>query len=325
MARSYRIAILSDVHYACHQEQARGDDYEYRDLPNPLLRMAIKNYRWFIWMREPLHQSVLLDKFLELVGPADFVVANGDFTCDTGFIGVSDEPAYQSARECLDKLRKRFAPNFQATMGDHEVGKVSFFGGRGGMRLASWGRARGELGLDPFWRVDLGRYVLLGVASSLVALPGLEPDALASELPEWRRLREEHMADIRRGFEALEPGQKVLFFCHDPTALPFLYREDAVRKRIPQIEQTIIGHLHSNLVFWKSRLFSGIPPINCLGHTAQRLTKALSQSRLWRPFKVRLCPALAGVELLKDGGFYTAELDSEARVPARFQFHRVPR
>ena len=34
---------------------------------------------------------------------------------------------------------------------------------------------------------------------------------------------------------------------------------------------------------------------------------------------------LAGVELLKDGGYCTLELDLEACQPARFRFHPLPR
>ncbi len=117
----------------------------------------------------------------------------------------------------------------------------------------------------------------------------------------------------------------MLLFCHDPTALPFLWREEAVRARLPQVEQTIVGHLHSNLVLWKSRLLAGMPAIGFLGHTVKRLSYALNEARHWRPFHVRLCPALAGIELLKDGGYYAAELDPEARRPARFEFHRMPR
>ncbi|MDB6109346.1 MAG: hypothetical protein JWR69_1096 [Pedosphaera sp.] len=325
MARGYQIAILSDVHYASAAEQARGNDYEYRELGNPLLRLGIRNYRRFVWMDHPLKQNHLLDNFLSRVGAPDYVIANGDYSCNSAFVGVSDDAACQSARECLGKLRGRFAPNFQAAFGDHELGKISFFGMRGGMRLASFQRAQLDLGLQPFWRVELGRYVLMGVTSSLVALPVFEADTLAAELPEWHRLREQHLADIRRAFAKLQPDQRVLFFCHDPTALPFLWQDETVRGKLPQIEQTIIGHLHSNLVFWKSRLLAGMPRIAFLGHTAKRMSTALSNGRYWKPFSVRLCPALAGIELLKDGGYYTVELDAEARQPARFQFHRLPR
>ena len=66
-----------------------------------------------------------------------------------------------------------------------------------------------------------------------------------------------------------------------------------------------------------------MPPVRFLGHTVARLSHALNQARYWRPFNVRLCPALAGVELLKDGGYCTLELDPEARQPSRFRFHRL--
>ncbi len=193
------------------------------------------------------------------------------------------------------------------------------------MRLASWRCAHEELGLDPFWQLTLGNYLLLGVVSSLIALPIFEPDTLAEERPEWERLRADHMLQIRQAFAAAKPDSRILLFCHDPTALPFLGREPEVKARLPQIETTIIGHLHSKLVLWKSQRLAGMPKLGFLGHTAKRLSSALREARHWRPFNVRLCPALAGIELLKDGGYLTAELDPEAREPAHFHFHPLPR
>lgn len=276
-------------------------------------------------MREPLSRNCVLDRFLEEPDSFDFLIANGDYSCNSVYIGVSDDAACQSVRECLSKLRQKFGSRLRVNYGDHELGKISFFGGRGGMRLASWHRARGELDLASFWQVSLGNYVLMGFVSSLVALPIFESDMLPVERPEWERLRAEHLAEIGRAFDALEPEQRVLLFCHDPSALPFLGREPATHQRLGQIEQTIIGHLHSNLVLWKSGFLAGMPRIRFLGHTAQRLSSALRQARDWRPFKVRLCPALAGIELLKDGGYLTADLDLQAREPARFRFHSLPR
>jgi hypothetical protein len=55
------------------------------------------------------------------------------------------------------------------------------------------------------------------------------------------------------------------------------------------------------------------------------LSSALREARYWKPFNVLLCPSLSGIELLKDGGFYTVELDLESRQPAAFQFHRLQR
>jgi hypothetical protein len=323
--RTCTLGILSDVHYAGPAEQARGKDYELRGIANPIIRTLAGLFRHYIWLRDPLHQNALLDRFLEQGAAFDYVIANGDYSCNSAFVGLSDDAACQSARECLDKLRQRFGANLRANCGDHELGKIPTFGGQGGLRLASWRRAREELGLSPFWQLEIGRYVLMGFVSSLVALPVFEAEMLPAERPEWERLRAEHLGEIRRAFAALQPGQRVLLFCHDPTALPFLWREEVVRARLPQIEQTVIGHLHSNLVLWKSRLLAGMPPIRFLGHTVQRMSTALSEARLWRSFHVRLCPALAGIELLKDGGYCTVELDPEARQPARFRFHRLKR
>jgi hypothetical protein len=325
MPRSYQVAILSDVHYACAAEQACGNDYEIREASNPALRFLLKRYRRHIWLREPLGQNQRLDEFIASVGSPDWVIANGDYNCDTSFVGLSEDISLQSARECLVKLREKFAPTFRATLGDHEFGKLSFFGGRGGMRLESLCRAREELGLQTFWQVTLGNYVLMGVTSSLIALPLFGPDMLPDERPELECLAAEHLAEIREAFASLQPRQRVLLFCHDPSALPFLWRENAVREKLPQVEQTIIGHLHSNLVYRTSHLLAGVPPIRFLGSTAKRMSTALSEARHWRPFNVRLCPSLAGIELLKDGGYYTTELDEDAAQPARFTFHPLKR
>jgi hypothetical protein len=322
--RTCTLGILSDIHYASAAEQARGGDFEFRGITNPLARPFARWFRHFIWLREPLRKNHLLDLFIERGASFDYVIANGDYSCNSAFVGLSDDAACQSARECLQKLRQRFGANLRANYGDHELGKIATFGTRGGMRLASWHRTRDELGLPPFWQLEIGSYTLLGFVSTLVALPVFEAEMLPAERPEWERLRAEHLAEIRRAFAALPTGQRVLIFCHDPTALPFLWREEAIRSRLPQIEHTIIGHLHTNLVLWNSRLLAGMPPIRCLGHTVRRLSTALHEARLWRPFHVRLCPALAGIELLKDGGYCTIELDPEARHPARFRFHRLP-
>src|SRR5260370_15914447 len=111
----------------------------------------------------------------------------------------------------------------------------------------------------------------MGVGSVGGAFAAFEPDGRRAERPEWDALREQHFAEIRGAFAAIKPRQRVLLFCHDPTALPFLWRDEAVRAKILQIEQTVIGHLHSRLILWKSGLLAGMPPIHFLGHTVKRL------------------------------------------------------
>lgn len=325
MTRPLTVAVLSDIHYAGPAERARGSDYEFRVIANPILRRVLKTYRHRFWLRDPLNRNGLLDRFLDDVGKVDFAVANGDYSSNTGYIGVSDDAVFQSAKECLDKLREKFGDKLRANIGDHELGKLSLVGGGGGMRLASWRRATGELGLTPFWQKEFGNYILMGIASSLVELPVFAPDMLPEEKPEWEKLREQHLAEIRAAFDQLKSEQRVVLFCHDPTALPFLVREESVHRKLPQIEQTIIGHLHSNLILWKSRILAGMPVIHFLGHSAKRMSSGLNQARRWRPFHVRLCPALAGIELLKDGGYLTLALDPEARQPLACRFHRLKR
>jgi len=317
------IGIVSDIHYAGAAERERGNDYEYRGVRNAALRHFLKLHRHYIWMREPLQKNHLLDSFLQRGNDFDYAIANGDYTCNTAFLGLSDDAARDSVAECLGKLRATFGDRFFATFGDHEFGKVSLVGDRGGMRLESWRRAL-EIGLNPFWRFEIGKYVILGITSSLVAYPIMEPDTLPAERPEWERLRREHLDLIRGAFAGLRSDQRVILFNHDPSSLPFLWREELVRARLHQIERTVIGHLHSPLVLRISRLLSGIPRVNMLGHTVARWTMALREARHWRDFKIQLCPALAGIQLLKDGGYLVAQVDPEARAAAAFKVQRVP-
>jgi hypothetical protein len=198
------------------------------------------------------------------------------------------------------------------------------FGHRGGLRLASWRRATTELGLRPLWRVEIGHRVCLGVTSTLLALPAHENEALPEERDAWHALRNRHLEQIREMVREIGSHQRLVLFTHDPTALPFLWEEPVVRERAAQIECTFVGHLHSQLVLRKSRWLAGMPTISWLGHTVQRLSNALGKARQWRPFKVKLCPALAGIELLKDGGYLTLELkdDSDALQPVFHPLHR---
>lgn len=325
MPEHQRIAILSDVHYASAAEQQRGRDYEYRDLANPLQRWFCRFYRHFIWLRNPFAHNELLHQFMERTSESDHVFALGDYTCDTAFVGVSDDAALESASECLGTLRQQFGNRLHALIGDHELGKFPLCGKRGGLRFESWLRVRQDLGLTPFWRVDIGSHVCFGITSSLLTLPAFSAELLDGEGLDWESARQDHLKEIRAAFEELSADQRVILFCHDPSALPFLLNEPAVRNRVNQIQRTFVGHLHSPLIMWKSRRLAGMPTITFLGHTAKRLSAALGRARQWRPFKVQLCPSLAGIELLKDGGFYTAEIDADQGRPFISVRHRLSR
>lgn len=320
-----RIAIVSDIHYAGPGEQARGDDYDFASAPPSLARTLVRLHRHYIWLRHPFAHNHLLDDFIRAVPHADLIVANGDFSCDSACVGLSDDAAFESAQLCLDRLRAAFGPRLLTIMGDHELGKISLLGERGGVRRLGYDRSTRELGIPRFWRREIGRHVLLGVTSSVIALPVFQPDALAEEWAGWECLRAEHMAEIRAAFAALAPDQRVILFCHDPTALPLLWQEPEVQRRANQIERTIIGHLHTRLVFHQSRWLAGIPATRRFGVALHRMTTALNRAQLWRPFKVELCPSISGCELLKDGGFLTLDVDATGDKPPRIRLHSLSR
>jgi len=179
------------------------------------------------------------------------------------------------------------------------------------------------LQLEPLWTRRFGKYVLIGVTSSLIAMPIYIRETVESERAQWEELSRQHLAGIESVFNALGADDRILLFCHDPTALPFLWRVEPVRARAAQLERTVIGHLHSSIVMKQSRILSGLPEIRFLGGSIRRMSQALSQAKNWRHFNVLLCPSLTGLQANRRGGFYEMELDPQARTPAQFQLHSI--
>jgi hypothetical protein len=321
MNRPTRLLVVSDAHYAGEGERARRG-WEGRAIRQPALRSLAGMYRRFLWLADPTAHNHQLDAFIAAAGSPDWVVANGDYSCDSAFVGVADDAARESAAECLGKLRGAFGERVRCVLGDHELGKMSLFGGVGGPRIRSLERAVMDLRVAPFWeeRVDSG-WALMGVASSLLALPLFEPELLREEVPRWREAREAHLEAVRNAFATAPDHARLVLFCHDPSALPFLAQLPEVERRLGQVAATVIGHLHSPFVWRASRWLSGIPEISFAGVTARRISAALRKARGWAPFRVILCPSLAGIELLKDGGYLELTL-GEGGLEARR--HRLP-
>jgi len=180
VAATCTLGLLSDIHYASAAEQARGDDYEYRGLKNPLLRRLLRLHRHYIWLRAPLRQNHLLDRFLE---------RSGRWTTSWPTATSPATPGARPERRRLLSKRQRVLgtpPRAVRRAGAVHLrrpraGKNQPRGNAGGMRLASYRRATEELGLKPFWRLDLDRYCLIGITSTLVALPLFAKDMLPEE------------------------------------------------------------------------------------------------------------------------------------------------
>ncbi len=318
-----RILVVSDLHWASAGEAARAG-HESRAIGNPVLRTLARIHRRFVWLAEPHAHNHRLEAILSAQPTADRVVANGDFTVDSAFVGVSDDAALASAAAALDRLRTAYPGRVDATLGDHDLGKQSLFGAVGGPRRASLERCRGALGLPDAWRRDLGRWSLIGVASTLLAWPVFAAEAPASERAWWDAQREAHLARVRELLDGLDPGQRLVLFVHDPTALPFLARLPWFAARMDQVRLTVIGHLHTDAVLGLARRLAGLPTVGFLGVTARRYSTALRRAREWEPFRVVLCPSPPGIQLLRDGGFLTLEIDPDGREPLRWMRHSLP-
>lgn len=321
-ANSFRILVASDMHHAGPLEKLRTGRIP-GDQSKAWQRFLLRPYRKYVWLDDPRAHNSLLDAFLDRAGQPDLVVANGDFACNSAYLGMCDDAAFESAQICLGRLRDRFQGRLLPVIGDHELGKKSIIGGYGGLRLESWERTLRGLEIPPLWTYRVGRYVLLSVTSSLLAFPIMESESLIEERQAWWELRRLHLLAIQTSLESLQPGDQWILFCHDPTALPFLLEEPSVRSRLPQLYQTWIGHLHSPLVLQFSHWLRGIPPLHGLGPTFLRISQALRKANAWRPFRVQLCPSLTGIQCRRDGGFFEVNLDPSGAYPPRSQFHPI--
>ena len=317
-----RIVVITDIHYASELERARGD-YESQTVSNPWLRFLLKQYRYFVWRRDPYGWNDYVDRFINKAGETDLVIGNGDYCCDSAFIGVADDPSLTSARQCLDKMRDAFGEKFVGIMGDHDIGKKSMFGGVGGMHLESWDRCEGELKLDAFFKFEFGNHVLIGLNSTLIGLPSNQADCFPGDANAWEVKRNAHLETLRETLGQLGKHQRLLFFIHDPSALPHLAQLEWVREHYHRLDGTFVGHLHSELIVKMSRVLAGMPQIHGMGHTALTMSTALQKAREWRPFKVHLVPAPGGIQIYRRGGFGEIRIPMDGSGAVEFQIHSL--
>ena len=122
----------------------------------------------------------------------------------------------------------------------------------------------------------------------------------------------------------MDTSRRIILFCHDPSALPFLAANPAIQRCLSRVELTLIGHVHSRLVFHTGELLSGFPRVAFLGKSIHRITSALNEASTWRQFRTRLCPALAGLRAWRRGGFLKLKLDMDGLVPPRLHWIPLP-
>lgn len=314
------LLVVSDIHRAGAAEQARRG-FDERSVSNPWLRTFQRLYRRHVWLADSMAHNGKLGDILQQVPGPDRVVANGDFTLDTGFVGISDDAALESAGEVLAMLRGAYGDGVMAVMGDHEIGKKSFMGGAGGVRRASLERAESELGIPRLWHEDFAGWRWIGVTSTLAGWPVFREETPEDELEWWERAHREHLGEIEERFRG-GGSRRILLFCHDPTALPFLMRLPGVREALPRVAATVIGHLHTPLVLGVGRMLAGMPRVTGAGHTVRRISTALNEARCWKAFRVVLCPSPPGIQLLKDGGYLTTDWPP-TRDTVEFRRHRL--
>jgi len=318
-----RVTVFSDIHFAGPEERQRHG-FEIRAIGNPALRLMAHVWRDWFWLRDPLGAHDCLGRLIAASPDPELLVANGDFTVDTAFVGVSDDAALASASEALSTLRTAYGSRLLATIGDHELGKTSLFGGAGGLRLESWRRCADRLGLEAVWRRDLGPWSLIGIASTPVAFPVFEPESPPEERPAWQAIRKDLLDRLEQSLDDLGPDRRWLLFVHDPSALPFLRQVPAVTRRLPQLALTVVGHLHTPAIFGLAERLAGMPRIGFLGTTVRRNSTALREARVWKEFRTVLCPSPTGIQLLKDGGWLELQLDPEGRNPVQIRRRRLP-
>lgn len=298
------------MHYASAAEKAEGEN-ELTLIHNPFLKLLAGSFRHWFWMRNPHAHNDKLLRFLGKAPEPDLFVACGDYSCGAGNVGVSYPAARQSVAQCLGLMRERFGYKLLPLCGDHEIGKMSLFGGKGGLRLESWRICQEELGIRRFWHRQVGPWRLMGLSSPPLVLPNVLKEILPEERETWENLRKDVLREIESHLSLVTPDEKVILFCHDPTALPYLAELPIVQHLLgrKRITLTVVGHLHTELILKASRLLSGMPHLTCLGNSFSRMSSALKRAKIWKDFNMTLCPSLAGCQWAKDGGWLELELN----------------
>ena len=324
-----RIAVISDMHVLGPGEAQRSHRIAHdlgarhsflaRKWNRALLRVRRRLWNWHPEFREAVFLRAL-DVIAEF--RPDWIVANGDYGGDSSGVGLSDDESFESVRRVLDLMRSTFPDHCRFVFGDHELGKHSTELRRGGIRYESLQRGETALGLRIFWHEQDGAFHLIGLASTLLTLDLFLPEALPGEIPRWLERREELIGRLRETCAALPSDARILLFLHDPSALGALEEIPEVRARLPQIERTVLGHLHAPGLLPLVGLLARLPRLNPRYPVARIIAHGARGAHRWPAFRPVVCPAVFGAGHHFSGGLLFLETDAGGRLHVRR--HRLP-
>lgn len=319
-----RLAVLSDIHLVGPAELALANEGygKIREHPDPLARLwrkGLYRVRRRFWNGHLRWRHTAFMNALQEVAALnpDWVIANGDYGGDLGGLGLSHRATLDSARLVVERIRLLFPGRSRFVFGDHDIGKYSTTLRQGGIRLASLDAGERDLRIPSFWHDSEENVHLIGVNSSLVTLDLFLPEALAEEVPEWKRRREEHLRRVEEAFDSLPATARVLLFCHDPSALSVLASLPPIQRRIPQIELTVIGHLHSPTLLRLARYAERLSGLKPRYPVARIVAKGLEGARHWRHFHPVVCPSTFGTGHHVAGGLLVIDVEPSGHLEVR--------
>lgn len=307
-----RYVIFSDVHYAGPAETRRGLSED--KIKAPLYQKAfVSLYRNFLWLADPVFHAKRIHPLITRINKLspDEIIYLGDLSMDTGFVGISDHASFESAEEFINLCHSELSSPIRWVMGDHELGKTSIIGKIGGPRFESMSKWTDALNMPIHWSSKWNHWKLICLCSTLAAYPVYSPEFLPSELKAWEAARQNHLSWIKDTFGNISKEERVIIFCHDPSALGYVSEIKEVREKMSQIAVTWVGHMHTSAVAQAAQILSGVPEVCSFGHSIRRFTVALNRAKIWRDFNMKLCPSPSGSELFRDGGFYEMTLFGE--------------
>ena len=319
-----RLAVISDIHLVGPAELALANDSygQLRTHPDRLTRAwrsglyRVRRRFWnghLRWRHTAFLQA--LDELSDR--KPDWVIANGDYGGDLGGVGLSHGATLDSARIVVDAIRACFPERSRFVFGDHDLGKYSTVLREGGIRLHSLEVGERQLQIPSFWHETVGAFHLIGLNSSLFTLDLFLPEALAHEVPEWQRRRVEHIEQVTHAFQSLPPRARVILFCHDPSALTALAQLPVVQRHLPQIELTVIGHLHSPTLLRVARYAARVSRLKPRYPVARIVASGLAGARHWNQFHPVVCPSTFGTGHHVAGGLLLVQSDPSGRLVAR--------